>query len=70
MSEYLYALSEMLYIYDSEQPSTFGVLRRILQDAGTVLFTTHKTGTVPGMVIMYMLKTEKLDRFFFLYNPF
>jgi hypothetical protein len=64
MSEYLYALSEMSRLYDSEQHDTFGIPSRILQDAGTELVKTYKTETFPGMVIMYTHKNWKQDGFF------
>jgi hypothetical protein len=47
-SKCLYALSGMPYLYDVDKPETYGVLNQILQDSGTKVFKTDKTGTVPG----------------------
>ena len=43
-----YTLSEMSHFGHLQKSVTFGVPKRNLRDAGTEIFKTYKTGTVPG----------------------
>jgi len=46
-AKYSYAFSEVPYFNAVKTLKTCGIQNGILQDAGTFLFKTHKTRTVP-----------------------